>query len=1235
MNKPLKINTALISDQKNKKTAKYEVLSLTPRMNTNDNWEILHDPKPRSVSNVTVGTESYKVGVNDLHSKRITMGLHEYFYDSSKRLALNNNYLCYPVKDNSNRVGSIRVINRNNNRRALIPGHKDTIIDLGFNSEEDDLLVSVSIDGILNLWMIMEIKGEIRHGLTFSVRYTGSVGCDLKNSPNENEKNSQESKNKNKKENENEKEKENENEKGNDNENEKEKEKENEKEKKMETEIENEKKKKKKEKNKKEKKGYFTKVVWDSRRQNILATITTDNTIIVWNVLQYLSNTSEKIQVFESSKVEKGAYFLSGHTKKIMDLAFEPNKKILASTSEDGTLQIWDYKQQKCLKKIIPHDGSPVNSIIYCGNPLKMNLESFNKELSKFALTGGKNNSEIKLWDIENWSCLQTIKFLPPISKMENNEDLKFAFQIYLDATSQFIIVIDTLGQFFYVLHLNNKPLKKEKFKISKRQNSDNTTNSRSRNRNRQSNMDNIINSVSRSQSVNSGKIFANQERQEKEFGINFDYLTKFYVSQPIYSVILENIKNQKKSSSKYFPFDINMFCITSTSIEKYILKSELIDSEEIKNSLNNKEQLIAKLTRGSENDGINFKDRSESKKEELIKKLLNNMDRNLNNNKINNKLEKEQIQSRKVHDTNSKTNKFANGEDEENSNHNNYKIKNNENDDYDQDDGDDGDDGDDKEEKALKKKNNDNLLVKKEHPTATNKKANKKKYQNVWKKSKKKKKMKNEKIKEKINENTKNIKEERTNIRIKRNNDIKGQEIMKSDGNNKKMENGSGKIDEEKGEKKKDENIDKNKEKEKNDEQDEAEGVKVKGRDGKIENGEMKTLKFQLEKLLNNFEKNIINKTNNKIQQIKEKQNIFIEEKIQNVETDTLLNTLETGIKQTIGTVFKTSAFSGLKLALKSIPEIKTNHQKKSKEIAKSIEILLNNNCFLSEIMNQIIQKVSNELLEKINMLSDSNIKQKNSPDSKIRNENFINYEKLEKKIKDKLFKKFNSSSPIQNLLQNIKITQKGSFNEQNHNQLFTILNEQWNAFNLQINEKLDQMKLNIYQHLEKMTTFWDGPKGISQFLLDVEMYNQALAVVFQSNQNYDNKEQLIVWCLRELEKRGVFHSQTLSFDLIIIDLLFNFCSLDLDSGSGSGSGSGSDSNSENYFEIKTRVLLNIILNLDGVLIEQLLPRLENLIQKLNSQYNKIVKRNKKNATELKKLIFIIKSKQKIQKKK
>lgn len=37
----------------------------------------------------------------------------------------------------------------------------------------------------------------------------------------------------------------------------------------------------------------------------------------------------------------------------------------------------------------------------------------------KFAITGAENNSELKIWSCESWTCLQTIRFTPEAGKKD------------------------------------------------------------------------------------------------------------------------------------------------------------------------------------------------------------------------------------------------------------------------------------------------------------------------------------------------------------------------------------------------------------------------------------------------------------------------------------------------------------------------------------------------------------------------------------------------------------------------------------------------------------------------------------------------------------------------------------------------------------------------------------------------------------------------------------------------
>ncbi|KAJ3444637.1 enhancer of mRNA-decapping protein [Anaeramoeba flamelloides] len=490
--------------------------------------------KKQLIDQVIIDNKIINLQETELKSKRLKLNTHEYHYDRSRRIAVNNNYLCYAVKDTSNREGSIRIINRNNNRHARITGHKKAVIDLCFSSQEDDLLASVSRDGHLNMYMIMEINNEIRHGLTFSVRYTGPVG--IKKNPTKYLQLDEEFK---------------------------------------------------------QPKGIYTKVIWHPKHQNVLATISTDQIVVIWDVLNFFNN-SGKVQVLESSQIEGGTFSLIGHEKPILDISFTPKGDHFVSASMDGTLKIWKYKNETCVKTIIAHDGEPVDSIIYCANPLKCNIESKIKKLVPFCITGAKNNSEIKLWNTETWECLQQLKFIPPeLSNKFNTNSFKFAFQLYLNMSSQFLIIADTLRPFIYVLHLD---LPKDDDK-------------------------NKIESENKNNNKNSGR---NQL-------IKFNYISKFKVEDPIYNMVLDHqeiSKNSKELSSTFngTNFNILLFCIKRKSIERYLLKTELCDPELISNKVNLKTKKIEQLHFGLSG---NNKDESidlQSSKQNIINRLLNNL---------------------------------------------------------------------------------------------------------------------------------------------------------------------------------------------------------------------------------------------------------------------------------------------------------------------------------------------------------------------------------------------------------------------------------------------------------------------------------------------------------------------------------------------------------------------------------------------------------------------------------
>ena len=80
--------------------------------------------------------------------------------------------------------------------------------------------------------------------------------------------------------------------------------------------------------------------------------------------------------------------FLKGHTELVNSVAYSPDRKILASCSNDWTIRIWDVDQQKHIKTLGGYRG-PVNSVAFSPD-------------GKTIVSG--SNDGIRVWNVENWN---------------------------------------------------------------------------------------------------------------------------------------------------------------------------------------------------------------------------------------------------------------------------------------------------------------------------------------------------------------------------------------------------------------------------------------------------------------------------------------------------------------------------------------------------------------------------------------------------------------------------------------------------------------------------------------------------------------------------------------------------------------------------------------------------------------------------------------------------------------
>ncbi|XP_026469529.1 enhancer of mRNA-decapping protein 4 homolog, partial [Ctenocephalides felis] len=147
---------------------------------------------------------------------------------------------------------------------------------------------------------------------------------------------------------------------------------------------------------------------------------------------------------------------LDEHTKPITDAMFAPDGTLIATTSGSGEVkffQVYMHVEKttntRCLHQWKPHDGKPVSSIFFLDNHQNHNPTV---EYWKFAITGCNNNSELKLWSCQSWSCLQTIIIKPNPNMKHLNGNL--TLKACLDKSAQYLILSDIYNRIMYIMQI-------------------------------------------------------------------------------------------------------------------------------------------------------------------------------------------------------------------------------------------------------------------------------------------------------------------------------------------------------------------------------------------------------------------------------------------------------------------------------------------------------------------------------------------------------------------------------------------------------------------------------------------------------------------------------------------------------------------------------------------------------------------------------------------------------------
>ncbi|CAH1183660.1 unnamed protein product [Phaedon cochleariae] len=169
----------------------------------------------------------------------------------------------------------------------------------------------------------------------------------------------------------------------------------------------------------------------------------------VYNVAMLKDKYDQKTPIDPDETCE--GYIEINYTSEVVDASFSSDGTAVAIASSDGyvkffQLYMFDEEKQKCLHEWRPHDNAPLSCIIFIDNVLE-----YSSECWKFTITGANNNSEIKLWSCESWTCLQTIHFKPNPSSLISGVYLNVA----IDYTGQYLVISNVNDRVIYVLQLN------------------------------------------------------------------------------------------------------------------------------------------------------------------------------------------------------------------------------------------------------------------------------------------------------------------------------------------------------------------------------------------------------------------------------------------------------------------------------------------------------------------------------------------------------------------------------------------------------------------------------------------------------------------------------------------------------------------------------------------------------------------------------------------------------------
>ncbi|KAJ8686594.1 hypothetical protein QAD02_022388 [Eretmocerus hayati] len=195
----------------------------------------------------------------------------------------------------------------------------------------------------------------------------------------------------------------------------------------------------------------------DADEVSKLLALTRGSKVELWSIHAASQIFNSPIKSSNPEMIKLGVMIeIDQHSGTIVEATFSPDGTALATASSDGEVKFFQVhligsssvqQPPKCLHQWRPHDGRPISSLFFLDDHKNYNPDA---QFWRFAITGCDNNSELKVWSCELWTCLQTIKFAPTLSTQKTP-----ILKASLDLAAGYLLLSDIYNKVLYILSIS------------------------------------------------------------------------------------------------------------------------------------------------------------------------------------------------------------------------------------------------------------------------------------------------------------------------------------------------------------------------------------------------------------------------------------------------------------------------------------------------------------------------------------------------------------------------------------------------------------------------------------------------------------------------------------------------------------------------------------------------------------------------------------------------------------